>query len=226
VLPRLLALLRLRAVLFWWTCRSADKLWMASFTPLKRSSGITRWEKLIFTGAELLLRAALLWWNLRRSADENSMASGMEQLMLQGSFSVWRRNCELAVRGTVPQGAASIRSVSQPATNASSPDVVAWEKEEALAATRRAVDALQKVSCGGGNDAFQEELRGVHLLLQAPGAGSAAKAFTLIAGVTRRCPERAKDSVKAAAREVRGVLVLRCLSEIELKTTENAMPSS
>ena len=145
----------------------------------------------------------------------------VEQLIPQGSFSIWRRNCKLAGRGAVPQGAASIRIVSQPATNVSLPDVVAWEKEAALAARRRAVEALQKVSFGGGNDAFREVLRGVHLLLQAPGASSAAKAFTLFAGVTRRCPETAKDSVKAAAREVRDVLVLRCVSEMEPKDHGN-----
>ena len=62
------------------------------------------------------------------------------------------------------------------------------------------MNALHMVSFGGGGDAFREVLRGVHLLLEAPGADSAAKAYTLIAGVTRRCPERADKSVKAAAR--------------------------
>ena len=58
-------------------------------------------------------------------------------------------------------------------------------------------------------------------MLQAPGADSPAKAFTLIAGVNRRCPERANESVKAAAREVPDVLVLRCLSEMEPKDHGN-----
>ena len=127
-------------------------------------------------------------------------------------------------------GAASTRGASQPETGASPPDVVAeevyerrssdfetrhhttprasWEKEEAIAATRRAGDALRKVPFGGDGDALREVLREVHLHLEAPGADRAAKAFTLIADVDRK-------SLKAVAREVRDVLVLRCLSEIE-----------
>ena len=114
-------------------------------------------------------------------------------------------------------GAASTRGASQPATGVSPPDVVAWEKAEALAATRRAVNALRTVPFDGGSDALREVLQNVHLLLEAPGADHAAEAFTLITGVARRCPERAQKSVKAVALEVRDVLVLRCLSEMEPK---------
>ena len=114
-------------------------------------------------------------------------------------------------------GAASSRGASQPATGVSPPDVVAWEKAEALAATRRAVNALHMVLLDGGSDALREVLQNVHLLLEAPGADHAAEAFTLITDVARRCPERAQKSVKAVALEVRDVLVLRCLSEMEPK---------
>ena len=118
-------------------------------------------------------------------------------------------------------GAASSRGASQPATGASAPDVVAWEKEEALAATRRAVNALWNVPIGVGDNALWEVLRDVHFLLDSPGAHVAAKAYMLIEDVTRGCPERAQKSVKAVALEVRDVLVLRCLSEMEPKDHGN-----
>ena len=50
-------------------------------------------------------------------------------------------------------GAASSRSAFQPATSASAHDVDAWEKEEELAATRRAVNAVRMVLLDGCNDA-------------------------------------------------------------------------
>jgi len=111
-------------------------------------------------------------------------------------------------------GAASSRSVSQPATGASPPDVVAeeaaWETEEAAAATRRAVNALQKVLLGSDGDPLRELLQEVHLHLDASGADRAAKAFTLIADVDRK-------SLMALRRHVRDVLVLRCLLEMKPK---------
>ena len=62
-------------------------------------------------------------------------------------------------------GAASSRSASQFATGASAHDVDAWEKEEELAATRRAVNALWNVPIGVGDNALWEVLRDVHFLL-------------------------------------------------------------
>ena len=112
-------------------------------------------------------------------------------------------------------GAASTRGASQLATDVAPQDVVAWEKAEALAATRRAVNALQTFPLDGSNDAFREVLQNVHLLLKAPGADHAAEAFKLITGVATTCPERVPKAVKIVAREVRDVLVLRCLSEMD-----------
>ena len=114
-------------------------------------------------------------------------------------------------------GAASSRNASQPATGASAHDVDAWEKEEELAATRRAVNALWNVPIGVGDNALWEVLRDVHFLLEAPGADVAAKAYMLIAGVARGFPERTHRSVKAVAKEVRDILALRCLCEMEPK---------
>ena len=71
-------------------------------------------------------------------------------------------------------GAASNRSASQPATSASAHDADAWEKEEELAATRRAVNALWNVPIGVGDNALWEVLRDVHFLLDSPGAHAAA----------------------------------------------------
>ena len=118
-------------------------------------------------------------------------------------------------------GAASSRSASQLATSASAHDVDAWEKEEELAATRRAVNAIRNVPIGVGDNALWEVLRDVHFLLDSPGAHVAAKAYMLIEDVTRGCPERAQTSVKAVAKEVRDILVLRCLCEMERKDHGN-----
>ena len=123
-------------------------------------------------------------------------------------------------------GKAPTRRASQPVTGVSPLDVVAWAKAEALAATRRAVDAVLMVPVDGGSDALREVLQRVRLLLEAhgpdhaaeaPGLDHAAEAVRLITGVVWRCPERARKSVKAVALEVRDVLVLRCLSEMEPK---------
>ena len=123
-------------------------------------------------------------------------------------------------------GKASTRRASQPVTGVSPLDVVAWAKAEALAATRRAVNAVHMVPVDGGSDALREVLQNVRLLLEAhgpdhaaeaPGPDHAAEAVRLITGVVWRCPERARKSVKAVALEVRDVLVLRCLSEMEPK---------
>ena len=123
-------------------------------------------------------------------------------------------------------GKASTCRASQPVTGVSPLDVVAWAKAEALAATRRAVDAVLMVPVDGGSDALREVLQNVRLLLEAhgpdhaaeaPGPDHAAEAVRLITGVVWRCPERARKSVKAVALQVRDVLVLRCLSEMEPK---------
>ena len=74
-----------------------------------------------------------------------------------------------------------------------------------------------EVPLGVGDSALWQVLWGVHFLLEAPGADVAAKAYMLIAGVARGCPERAHKSVKAVAKEVRDILVLRCLCEMEPK---------
>ena len=123
-------------------------------------------------------------------------------------------------------GKAPTRRASQPVTGVSPLDVVAWAKAEALAATRRAVDAVHMVPVDGGSDALREVLQNVRQLLEAhgpdhaaeaPGLDHAAEAVRLITGVVWTCPEGARKSVKAVARQVRDVLVLRCLSEMEPK---------
>ena len=83
------------------------------------------------------------------------------------------------------------------------------------------MNALWNVPIGVGDNALWEVLRDVHFLLDSPGADVAAKAYMLIAGVARGCPERAQKSVNAVAKEVRDILVLRCLCEMERKDHAN-----
>ena len=61
----------------------------------------------------------------------------------------------------------------------------------------------------------------MHFLLDSPGAHVAAKAYMLIEDVTRGCPETAQKSVKAVAKEVHDILVLRCLCEMDRKDHGN-----
>ena len=117
--------------------------------------------------------------------------------------------------------AAPNRGASQPATAAPAPDVDAWEKEDELAATRRAGEALRKAYSDVGDDVLSERFRSVYFLLQLPGASRAAKAYRLVEDITRNCPERAQTSVKAVAKEVRDVLVLRCLCEMQREDHAN-----
>ena len=84
--------------------------------------------------------------------------------------------------------AASSCSASQPPTGASALDVDAWMKEEELAATGRAVNALLNVP--------SEVLLKVHALLDSPGAHDAAKAYMLITDVTKSFPGTDQESEK------------------------------
>ena len=80
----------------------------------------------------------------------------------------------------------------------------------------RAVEALRNLEreeC----DLSRSKLRNVCVLLESPGASHAAKAYMVVEEITSSCPERVKKFVKAVAREVRDILVLRCLCEVEPK---------
>jgi len=92
--------------------------------------------------------------------------------------------------------AASSCSDPHPPTGASAPDVDAWMKEEELAATGRAVNALLNVPIGIRDNAFSEVLLKVHALLDPPGAHDAAKAYMLITDVTRSFPGTDQESEK------------------------------
>ena len=70
-------------------------------------------------------------------------------------------------------------------------------------------------------DACREVLQNVQFLVEAPGADHAAEAFKLITCVARTCPVRVQKAVKAVAREVRDVFVLRCLSEMDSEDRGN-----
>ena len=78
-------------------------------------------------------------------------------------------------------------------------------------------NALEKEEC----DPSRSKLRNVYLLLTSAGASDAAKAYMVVEEITRSCPERVKKFVKAVAREVRDILVLRCLCEMKREDHAN-----
>ena len=84
----------------------------------------------------------------------------------------------------------------------------------------RAVEALRNLEreeC----DLSRSKLRNVCVLLESPGASHAAKAYMVVEEITSSCPERVKKFVKAVAREVRDILVLRCLCEMKREDHAN-----
>ena len=76
-------------------------------------------------------------------------------------------------------------------------------------------NALEKEEC----DPSRSKLRNVYLLLTSAGASHAAKAYMVVEEITRSCSER--DLIKAVAREVRDILVLRCLCEMKREDHAN-----
>ena len=76
-------------------------------------------------------------------------------------------------------------------------------------------NALEKEEC----DPSRSKLRNVYLLLTSAGASHAAKAYMVVEEITRSCSER--DLMKAVAREVRDILVLRCLCEMKREDHAN-----
>ena len=98
-------------------------------------------------------------------------------------------------------------------TSAFAPDAYAWEKEEERSAMHRAVEALSNALEKEECDPSRSKLRNVYLLLTSVGASHAAKAYMVVEEITRSCSER--DLIKAVAREVRDILVLRCLCEMK-----------
>ena len=108
---------------------------------------------------------------------------------------------------------------SQAATGAFAPDAYAWEKEEERSAMHRAVEALSNALEKEECDPSRSKLRNVYLLLTSAGASHAAKAYMVVEEITRSCPER--DLMKAVAREVRDILVLRCLCEMKREDHAN-----
>ena len=113
----------------------------------------------------------------------------------------------------------SSRGASQAATGAFAPDAYAWEKEEERSAMHRAVEALSNALEKEECDPSRSKLRNVYLLLTSAGASDAAKAYMVVEEITRSCPER--DLMKAVAREVRDILVLRCLCEMKREDHAN-----
>ena len=113
----------------------------------------------------------------------------------------------------------SSRGASQAATGAFAPDAYAWEKEEERSAMHRAVEALSNALEKEECDPSRSKLRNVYLLLTSAGASHAAKAYMVVEEITRSCPER--DLMKAVAREVRDILVLRCLCEMKREDHAN-----
>ena len=111
------------------------------------------------------------------------------------------------------------RGASQAATGAFAPDAYAWEKEEERSAMHRAVEALSNALEKEECDPSRSKLRNVYLLLTSDGASHAAKAYMVVEEVTRSCSER--DLIKAVAREVRDILVLRCLCEMKREDHAN-----
>ena len=84
----------------------------------------------------------------------------------------------------------------------------------------RAVEALRNLEreeC----DLSRSKLRNVCVLLESPGASHAAKAYMVVEEITSSCPERVKKFVKVVAREVRDILVLRCLCEMKREDHAN-----
>ena len=84
----------------------------------------------------------------------------------------------------------------------------------------RAVEALRNLEreeC----DLSRSKLRNVCVLLESPGASHAAKAYMVLEEITRSCPERVRKFVKAVAKEVRDILVLRCLCEMQREDHAN-----
>ena len=84
----------------------------------------------------------------------------------------------------------------------------------------RAVEALRNLEreeC----DLSRSKLWNVCVLLTSAGASHAAKAYMVVEEITRSCPERVKKFVKAVAREVRDILVLRCLCEMKREDHAN-----
>ena len=76
-------------------------------------------------------------------------------------------------------------------------------------------NALEKEEC----DPSRSKFRNVYLLLTSDGASHAAKAYMVVEEITRSCSER--DLIKAVAREVRDILVLRCLCEMKREDHAN-----
>ena len=113
----------------------------------------------------------------------------------------------------------SSRGASQAATGAFAPDAYAWEKEEERSAMHRAVEALSNALEKEECDPSRSKLRNVYLLLTSAGASHAAKAYMVVEEITRSCSER--DLIKAVAREVRDILVLRCLCEMKREDHAN-----
>lgn len=111
------------------------------------------------------------------------------------------------------------RGASQAATGAFAPDAYAWEKEEERSAMHRAVEALSNALEKEECDPSRSKLRNVYLLLTSDGASHAAKAYMVVEEITRSCSER--DLIKAVAREVRDILVLRCLCEMKREDHAN-----
>ena len=111
------------------------------------------------------------------------------------------------------------RGASQAATGAFAPDAYAWEKEEERSAMHRAVEALSNALEKEECDPSRSKLRNVYLLLTSDGASHAAKVYMVVEEVTRSCSER--DLIKAVAREVRDILVLRCLCEMKREDHAN-----
>ena len=111
------------------------------------------------------------------------------------------------------------RGASQAATGAFAPDAYAWEKEEERSAMHRAVEALSNALEKEECDPSRSKLRNVYLLLTSARASHAAKAYMVVEEITRSCSER--DLMKAVAREVRDILVLRCLCEMKREDHAN-----
>ena len=123
-----------------------------------------------------------------------------------------------------PSGACSSRDNLEEATRRRSYDFeterytkpqTSWEKEEAIAAKVRGLNALREVSCGGGDDACGWMLRDVASHLEQSDAKNAVEAYKLIVKLIADNNEESLRSLKTVARHVRDVLVLRLLSEMQ-----------
>ena len=150
-------------------------------------------------------------------------ASVNVQPFLSSSLLVSRLH--MVSRGAMaPSGACSSRVSLEDATYWRSYDFetaqhtkpqTSWEKEEAIAAKARVLDALTEVSCGGGDDACGWMLRDVASHLEQSDAKNAVEAYKLIVKLIADNNEESLRSLKTVARHVRDVLVLRLLSEMQ-----------